>query len=195
MNLRILTWNIWWRHGAWQARQKAIVTVLQAQNPDVCCLQEVWSDPDTNLAHLLGNSLGLHCAFFPTANPKFYQTRTRSTDIGIGNAILSRWPIVRSWSEALTSGGREDEGRLIAFAEIATPRGLLPVFTTHLNSGITDSAVRVLQVSQIAAFVCRHALKGVPPVLSGDFNSEPDADEIRTITGLRRSREVTRLRS
>jgi endonuclease/exonuclease/phosphatase family metal-dependent hydrolase len=72
---------------------------------------------------------------------------------------------------------------LIAFANIETPSGLLPVFTTHLNSGIVDSAARVLQVGQIAEFLCPARIGRSPPVLAGDLNCEPDADEIRIITG------------
>lgn len=183
MPLCILTWNLWWRHGPWQARQNAILHVLQHTKPDVCCLQEVWSDPGGNLGQLLANELGLHCSFFPAADPIFYQRRLGSSDIGIGNAILSRWPIVRFDSEVLTAADQEDECRLVAFAEVSPPRGLLPVFTTHLNSGLTDSAIRVAQVRQIAAFMSRHTSQALPPILAGDFNCEPDADEIRTIVG------------
>lgn len=121
--------------------------------------------------------------FFPTADPTFYQHRLGNTDIGIGNAILSKWPIARWESEALTAADSKDEGRLIAWAEIATPRGLLPVFTTHLNSGLTDSAIRVAQIGQIAAFMARHVSPDLPPILAGDFNCEPEADEIRMIVG------------
>ena len=183
MNLHILTWNVWWRHGPWQERQNAILNVLRHAEPDVCCLQEVWSDSDNNLAQFIANQLGLHCAFFPTTNPAFYQRQLVCPGIGVGNAILSRWPLARLESEALIPGNHEDEGRLIAFAETATPFGLLPVFTTHLNSGLTDSAIRVVQVAQIAAFMSRHPSQGLPPILAGDFNCEPDADEIRTIVG------------
>lgn len=157
--------------------------MLRHTEPDVCCLQEVWSDSGSNQAQFLANELGLQCAFFPAADPSFYQRRLGNSDIGIGNAILSRWPIVRMESAALITAKHEAEGRLIAFAEIATPRGLLPVFTTHLNSGLIDSAVRVAQVGQIAAFMSRHLSPSLPPVLAGDFNCEPDADEIRTIVG------------
>jgi endonuclease/exonuclease/phosphatase family metal-dependent hydrolase len=183
MRLRLLTWNVWWRHGPWQMREKAIAQVLQQQQPDICCLQEVWSNSDTNLAQLLANELGLHCAFFPTSNAAFYQRRLGSTDISIGNAILSRWPVARLETQTLTAADQEDEGRLVAFAEVATPRGSLPVFTTHLNSGLTDSAVRVAQVGEIAAFISRRSSSHLPPILAGDFNCEPDADEIRTIVG------------
>lgn len=183
MQLRILTWNLWWRFGDWEARQRAIRSVLQKHNADVCCFQEVWSIADTSAAHLLAKDLGLHCVFFPSAHPEYYRSRTACTNIGIGNAMLSRSPIVRSSSETLTCGDAGDEGRLVSVAEIETQGGPLSVFTTHLNSGLTDSAVRVLQVSQVAAFVRTYASPGLPPVLAGDFNCEPDADEIRMITG------------
>src|SRR5215207_3346932 len=152
MQLRILTWNLWWRFGDWEARQKAIRIVLQKHNADVCCFQEVWSVADTSVAHLLAKDLGLHCAFFPSAHPEYYRGRTACTNIDIGNAMLSRSPIVRSSSETLTCGDAEDEGRLVSVAEIDTQGGPLSVFTTHLNSGITDSAIRVLQVGQVAGF-------------------------------------------
>ncbi|HYO81103.1 MAG TPA: endonuclease/exonuclease/phosphatase family protein [Bryobacteraceae bacterium] len=183
MNLHVLTWNLWWRFGDWRGRSKAIGRILSSERPDVCCLQEVWTDSNTSLAQVLAEDLKLHCAFFPAVDPVIYRRRSKDADVGIGNAILSRWPVVRKESQALTSGECEDEGRLIGFAEIDTPGGLLPVFTTHLNSGITDSAIRVLQVAQIADFMCRCASAEIPAILAGDFNCEPDADEIRIITG------------
>ena len=123
MKLHIVTWNVWWRYGPWQERQNAILQVLLLAEPDVCCLQEVWSDSGNNLAQFIANELGLHCAFFPTTDPSFYQRKLGCADIGVGNAILSRWPFARLESEALIPGDHEDEGRLIGFAEIATPNG------------------------------------------------------------------------
>jgi endonuclease/exonuclease/phosphatase family metal-dependent hydrolase len=179
----VATWNVWWRHGPWHLRQDAILHELRRTNPDLCCLQEVWSESGTNLAQLLADDLGLACVFYPSADPTFYQDRLRSSDIGVGNAILSRWPIVRRASELLDAGDRKSEGRLVAFAEVETPEGALPVFTTQLNSGLTDSSIRVAQVHQVAAFMSSRAAQTLPPILAGDFNCEPDADEIRMITG------------
>jgi hypothetical protein len=60
------------------------------------------------MAQLLANDLGLHCVFFPTADSSFYQRRLGLIDISIGNAILSRWPIM--WSE-VEADGRRSGGR------------------------------------------------------------------------------------
>ena len=101
-----------------------------------------------------------------------------------GNAILSRWPIVRSETIALPNGGT-DEDRCAVFAEIASPFGKLPFFVTHLNWKLHHGHVRQLQVRALAAAVARLApLGGFPPVVVGDFNAEPDSDEIRYMRGL-----------
>src|SRR5918993_609980 len=63
----VATWNLWWRHGPWQLRQDAILHELRRTNPDLCCLQEVWSESGTNLAQLLADDLGLECVFYPSA--------------------------------------------------------------------------------------------------------------------------------
>jgi hypothetical protein len=36
--MRIVTWNLWWRHGPWQQRRDAIAAVLADLAPDVCGL-------------------------------------------------------------------------------------------------------------------------------------------------------------
>ncbi|MCJ7436728.1 MAG: endonuclease/exonuclease/phosphatase family protein, partial [Acidimicrobiia bacterium] len=40
--MRLLTWNLWWRFGPWEARQPAILEKLGRVDADVLCLQEVW---------------------------------------------------------------------------------------------------------------------------------------------------------
>ena len=44
MALRVMTWNLWWRFGPFERRRPAILEVIRAADPDVLCLQEVWSD-------------------------------------------------------------------------------------------------------------------------------------------------------
>ncbi len=50
IRVRIASWNLWWRYGRWWERREAIVAELRHVRPYVCGLQEVWSDPDQNLA-------------------------------------------------------------------------------------------------------------------------------------------------
>ena len=41
-----MTWNLWWRFGNWEQRQRAIVDTIREADPDVVCLQEVWKPAD-----------------------------------------------------------------------------------------------------------------------------------------------------
>ena len=67
-----------------------------------------------------------------------------------------------------------------------TPHGELPVFVTHLNWKLHHGSVRLRQVVAIAERICELCPIGearLPPVLMGDFNADPDSDEIRFLRG------------
>jgi endonuclease/exonuclease/phosphatase family metal-dependent hydrolase len=183
VNLRIVTWNLWWRFGPWESREDAIARVLLDCSADVCCLQEVWSNAEGSLAKRLAGRLEMFFVSFDSPSPGFFRRRAGQADVGVGNAILSRSPITRSAWEPLPPGAGPDEGRLVGFAELATQAGPLPVFTAQLNSGLTDSHLRVAQIAAIAEFIERQAAGPIPPILAGDFNCEPDSDEVRMLTG------------
>jgi endonuclease/exonuclease/phosphatase family metal-dependent hydrolase len=58
------------------------------------------------------------------------------------------------------------------------------VFVTHLDWQLHRTVIRQRQVSFIADRVAELApTSGFPPVLMGDFNAEPDSDEIRFLRG------------
>ena len=81
--------------------------------------------------------------------------------------------------------GGSDEQRSIIFAELSSPFGKLPVFCTHLNWKLHHGHIRQLQVKTLADAVSRLApIDGFPPIVMGDFNAEPDSDEIRYLRGL-----------
>jgi len=102
----------------------------------------------------------------------------------MGNAILSRWPILRTLVFPLPRV-ETDEHRSLLFAEIQSPYGAVPVFCTHLNWKLDEGHVREVQVryitDQIRGLVAPN--QGFPPILMGDFNAEPDSDEIRFLRG------------
>ncbi len=180
--MRILSWNLWWRYGAWQQRRRAIVAELRRVDPDICGLQEVWADPGDNLAASIADELGLHRAYAPSPAPGKWQRRIGDPTIQIGNAVLSRWPILESAVRRLPAGDEPDEGRLVLYARIQSPSGSIPFFTTHLNTPWGQSALRRQQVAAIAEFV-RERGADFPPILTGDFNAMPDYDEIRCLVG------------
>jgi endonuclease/exonuclease/phosphatase family metal-dependent hydrolase len=181
--VRVVTWNLWWRFGPWQRRREAIAAVLAEARPDLCGLQEVWASPSEHLAALLADQLGMHWTWIPSPAPERWQQRIGDPTIQFGNAILSRWPITEHASQSLPAGAVADDGRTVLFARVQTPTGPVPLFTTQLTSTIGHSVVRCQQVASLCRFVAAHTSLGFPPVVTGDLNAEPDADEVRLLGG------------
>ncbi len=173
--LKVLTWNIWWRYGPWQARHPAIVETLKQLDCDIIALQEVWQDETTNMAAELAAELGYHHVFYSSMERE---------NLGFGNAILSRWPIVQDEMTMLYGAEENGEGRLAIFAEIEGPRGSIPFFATHLNWRFEHSHIRQRQVADIARFVDARSSFSFPPIIGGDFNADPASEELRMLTGL-----------
>lgn len=176
----IVSWNLWWRFGPWRARQPAIAATLQRLAPDIVCLQEVWEERDGDrqadqVAAALG---GYHVAHGAGLG---FDLAPES----LGNSIVSRWPIRAHEARPLPAPAGLDELRVVLRAEIDGPRGPIEVFVTHLNWRMDQSDVRQDQVRAICAFIAETAgQRTFPPVLAGDFNAEPESEEIRMLTGL-----------
>jgi endonuclease/exonuclease/phosphatase family metal-dependent hydrolase len=177
--VRVASWNLWWRFGPWERRRDAIAAVLADARPDVIGLQEVWAGRVENQAALLAEQLGMHWTWTASPAPQRWQQRLGDPAMQIGNAILSRWPITEQAAQPLPA----DDGRTVLFAGIQTPTGPLPFVTTQLTSTVGQSAVRCQQVAALCRFVATHTDPGLPPVVTGDLNAEPDADEIRLLGG------------
>lgn len=180
MALRVATLNIWNRMGAWEARLASIRHHLAALAPDVIGLQEVLRfEPGTGVdfdqAALIAEGFGYHVAY----------GRHPDAQHPMGNAILSRFPIARMQAMPLPHGGT-DERRSVVFAELDAPFGRVPVFCTHLNWKLDEGHVREEQIRFVADRIRELAPEGrsYPPILVGDLNAEPDADEIRFLRGL-----------
>jgi endonuclease/exonuclease/phosphatase family metal-dependent hydrolase len=178
--VRIVTWNLWWRFGPWEARRPAILTTLRELAPDVVTLQEVWADDGENLAGWLAGELGLHRAWAPFPDSGHYQRRIGDPSVQVGLAVLSRWPVLDRHVLHLPG----DDARIAMHAHLDTPGHPAPVFTTHLAPQPHDSAVRQAQVAALAGFVAEHR-RGTahPAVVTGDLNAWPDSDEVRLLGG------------
>lgn len=105
-------------------------------------------------------------------------------DVGFGNAILSRWPISVTDHTTLFGKAETGETRIAIYAEIDGPRGKIPVFTTHINWMYKQSDIRQKQVADIARYIDSKPNLKFPPILCGDFNADPAAEEIRMLNGL-----------
>lgn len=196
-SLRVATLNIWNRSGPWPARLPLIRANIAELDLDVLGLQEVlrqvgpgdaphsaWRVGDevtdtSDQASLLGAGTHAHAAYAAAMD--------YGSGLLFGNAILARYPITEHAGFELP--GRETgETRSLLYALVAHPVAPLPVFVTHLNWKLHHGSVRQRQVEFIVAKMAELAPVGdtsrLPPVLMGDFNAEPDADEIRYLRGL-----------
>jgi endonuclease/exonuclease/phosphatase family metal-dependent hydrolase len=175
--VRVLTWNLWWRHGPWEERLPAILEAVAALDPDVACFQEVWVDEASGdtLAGRIGERLG---GFHHVGS-----ARLTVDGITFGNAVVSRWPILGHEVLDLPAPAESEELRTCLRADVDTPDGPVQLYSTHLNWRFDESHVRQEQVRAICRFVAAAPPRSFPPVLCGDFNAAPDSDEIRMLTG------------
>ncbi len=184
----------------WDVRRFEIVRWLQELDPDVVCFEEVTQSPSTpNTAGWIADELasGWHWRFDGA-----YPTGTTVADGTLfGSAVMSRWPI-DEWSYvrlpvtlAADQTSKSAAARVAAFPwELVHAKTAgLDVFVTHLAAAPADGPIRQSQVQFIDRFIrdargnqdtLGKVRASVPPILCGDFNAEPDSDEIRYLCGL-----------
>jgi endonuclease/exonuclease/phosphatase (EEP) superfamily protein YafD len=90
---------------------------------------------------------------------------------GQGLAILSRWPMEDHRVQALKNYDLKfrSRTRMALSATIATPKGRVRVWNTHLDTRV-NAAQRLEQLAPVVDEVSRHA---GPRIIGGDFNSNP----------------------
>jgi endonuclease/exonuclease/phosphatase family metal-dependent hydrolase len=195
--LRVVTLNV----GSllepdWQNRRHEIVAWLQELDADVMCFQETWEDPRTpNTGGWLAEQLAgeWHWRF---GGEPFAATLWPDPALRFGSTIASRWPIDAATFHRLplapaTNGFVEQVPWELMHVQTAG----LDVFSTHLAAAPTDSVHRVQQVLAIDDIVragrgTKDDMVGggrrphMPAILCGDFNAEPESDEIRFLSSL-----------
>jgi endonuclease/exonuclease/phosphatase family metal-dependent hydrolase len=169
--VRVVTWNVWGRYGLWPEREAAIVATLQDVQPDIVVLTESWAKNGDSQSARLAGPLGLpHHAFSGVAAQEDEAALS-------GVAVLSRWPIRRQSS--LTFG----EAR-VQLAELAGPRGLIQVYGLVMDAWWFDqSRYRQHAVRELLTHLYQAQDAQAPLIVCGDFNADPDSDEIRMLTG------------
>ena len=150
-----------------EERLPIIVDELRALGPDVLAVQEASVSPTRgHVARRLAAQLGLHFVYAPAL---------RVLGFAEGPAILSRFPVLAWEVYDLPRCGRLDGRRVLLYAELGTPWGALPVFSTHTSG-------EACQSRHIAELV-RARVNGVPVLLLGDFNAVEGSPPIAALTG------------
>ena len=180
----------------WDQRRHEIVSWIDHLQPDVVCMQEAHeSDTQPNTAGLLAEAAAgdWHWQFGGHAVP---ETSWPDRSMLFGSAVLSRWPIEASALHLLplATGSATKPAMRMPCELLHVSTAGLDVFSTHLSAAPADAPHRVAQVQAIDDII--RASRGdrdnmmnpkreaMPPLLCGDFNAEPDSDEIRFLSSL-----------
>jgi endonuclease/exonuclease/phosphatase family metal-dependent hydrolase len=182
--LSVLTLNIWHREAPWEQRRELIRRGIRALDPDIIGLQEVLElrfgegsgETKQSQAEELFRDLPYHYVFGAA--------QTLGVGFEFGNVIASKYPL--HGHEVIRLPGEETgETRSVVHARVESPFGEVPVFVTHLNWKLHHGATRIRQVQTLVDLVEQRAPIGetFPPIMMGDFNAEPESDEIRFLRG------------
>ncbi len=164
---------------------KCAAAVIRAANPDIVALQEIdrfWSRSGAvDQPAVLAEMLDMEPCF--GANQHHGPDEHGGDNHEYGTLILSRHPVLICQNTLLpTPGGWEQRGLL--GARIAVEGiGEVSIVNTHLQTGREDAeeeAVRQRE-EQARAIADRVRQIGIPLVLMGDFNANPEDPELESL--------------
>jgi endonuclease/exonuclease/phosphatase family metal-dependent hydrolase len=157
-SIRIVTFNI--RFAREIDRAIEVLGDDSLRGADILALQEM----DESGAERIARTLGCDYAFYPAV---IHPTSGRY----FGPALLSRWPIERSWKVLLPHAGWTRGQRRTATAAVLRVRSTrVLAYAVHLETPIQVSEAE--QRDQALAVLTDAADWRGPVVIAGDFNSE-----------------------
>jgi endonuclease/exonuclease/phosphatase family metal-dependent hydrolase len=172
--VRVLTLNVWGRHGAWDARRSVLVDGLRDLRPDLVAFQEALKDDEYDqVVDLLG--------------PKYHVAHQtgRAAD-GVGASIASRWPLGELREADLHVTPRVDPAHgwigSAAAVEIGTPQPIGPLLFVHHKPSWQWGFERERELQAVAAARFVEDIVGgrdLHVVVAGDFDAVPDAASVR----------------
>ena len=130
--MRLLSYNIHKGIGGRDRRYRLerVIRVIEEENPDLICLQEV--DRHVRRTRHDDQPRKLTEAFHAAAH--LFQLNVRHKSGGYGNLVLSRWPIHRHHQVSLRLKRRKPRGAQMAVVE--TPEG--PIHLVHWHLGLAE---------------------------------------------------------
>jgi endonuclease/exonuclease/phosphatase family metal-dependent hydrolase len=161
--MRLLSYNIHKGIGGRDRRYRLqrIIEVLEHENADIVCLQEV--DRHVRRSRHDDQPRILTQYFRPAAH--LYQLNVHLKEGGYGNLILSRWPVQAEHRISLRVGRRKPRGAQLAVIE--TPEG--PLHLVHWHLGLAERE-RQWQVRHVLDHHLFRSAGELPTLVVGDFN-------------------------
>jgi endonuclease/exonuclease/phosphatase family metal-dependent hydrolase len=161
--MRLLSYNIHKGIGGRDRRYRLerVIRVIEEENPDFICLQEV--DRHVRRTRHDDQPRQLTEAFHAAAH--LFQLNVRHKSGGYGNLVLSRWPIDRHHHISLRLKKRKPRGAQMAVVE--TPEG--PFHLVHWHLGLAERE-RHWQVRHLLEHALFDESAQLPTLIVGDFN-------------------------
>jgi endonuclease/exonuclease/phosphatase family metal-dependent hydrolase len=161
--MRLLSYNIHKGIGGRDRRYRIerILEVIELENPDLICLQEVDRHVRRSRFHDQPAEFAKACRF----DSHLFQLNVRLKQGGYGNLILARWPIQQKHQISLRLGWRKPRGAQIAV--IQTPEGPLQLVNWHLGLAQRE---RHWQVNHLLEHELFQKSPSLPTLIAGDFN-------------------------
>jgi endonuclease/exonuclease/phosphatase family metal-dependent hydrolase len=161
--MRLLSYNIHKGIGGRDRRYRLdrIIHVIQAEAPDLVCLQEV----DRHLLRSRHDDQPRKLSEALRTTAHLYQSNVRLKNGGYGNLVLSRWPIQSSQQISLRRKRRKPRGAQMAVVE--TPEGLIHLVNWHLGLAERERHWQVHHLLDHSLFRERAQL---PTLIAGDSN-------------------------
>lgn len=161
--MRLLSYNIHKGIGGRDRRYDLdrIVRVIEHENPDLICLQEVTRHArrtkDDDQPRLIGEALATTASLF--------QLNVHYRRGGYGNLILSRWPLLTHHHISLRRGWRKARGGQLAV--VNSPEGQFHLVNWHL--GLSNVERHWQARHMFLHHLYRESLE-LPTLVVGDFN-------------------------
>ncbi|NIP84604.1 MAG: endonuclease [Planctomycetales bacterium] len=161
--MRLITYNIHKGIGGRDRRYRLerVVEVIERENPDLICLQEV----DRHVRRSRFHDQPAELAERFCAEARMFQMNVRLKQGGYGNLVLSRWPILESHQISLRVRTKKPRGAQLAVVE--TPEGPLHLVNCHL--GLAEKE-RHLQIRRLLTHYLFRRAGELPTVIAGDTN-------------------------
>jgi endonuclease/exonuclease/phosphatase family metal-dependent hydrolase len=168
--IRVVTWNIHKGVNGLRPRRRLeihnIGLAIDQFDADIVCLQEVRKHHHGD-AQKFARWPALEQADFlaPLGYTPVYQTNAITKHGEHGNALLTRWPVIKHQHEDMSDHRFEQRGLL--HVELLIHNQPVHVVVVHL--GLINSSRR-RQIMQLCTYLQREIPKNVPLLVAGDFN-------------------------
>jgi endonuclease/exonuclease/phosphatase family metal-dependent hydrolase len=161
--MRLLSYNIHKGIGGRDRRYRLdrIIEVIEAENPDILCLQEV----DHSVKRSRNHDQPRLLAETFHAVGVLYQLNVPIKTGGYGNLLLSRWPLLAHHQISLRLRWKKPRGAQLAV--VATPEGPVHIVNWHL--GLAERE-RHWQVEHLLTHHLFRESADLPTLIAGDTN-------------------------